>query len=468
MVNTRQIADLLHRLSAGLSLRRGPVPVLLALVLALVAGCSRCGSVDVTSQETTAPSTGGPPASAGLLEPSPTGTPQLPPYLPIPGLSPGPGEGRPTPVITEGRARGTIPLPPEIVRRVPAPPTEVARPEAGTGTSVPADVVRRRTPTPVPPQATARPERRASTGEPDPRYAVTLHTAEPEAQEWFLENLGTEWFIDGTYDSVDRVPSGHDKVIYIGSLPGPSTSQIWDMAAKYRGAVWMAVNEPNRRPDYDADLIVEDLHDIYRTIKTADPTAKLMSPTILNWEFTCTLCIGYQTGHSWLREFRAEYLAAYGEEPPIDIWAVNAYPLDWFNLPTVNPGIPIRQISGLRKFLDGIPAQRDKPIWVTELSLHWGWDRIYIGRDGCGDAPSPGGTYHTVAVIEYLGELYDWLESNADRLNIERWFQYVSYRDIAHCSLDGYAGLTLFDGPEPGAKLTPVGRYFKRRSMGIR
>jgi hypothetical protein len=297
---------------------------------------------------------------------------------------------------------------------------------------------------------------------------VTLHTAEPEAQEWFLKELGTEWFIDGTYDAVDRVPSGYNKVIYIGSLPGPSTSQIWDMAAKYRGAVWMVVNEPNRRPDYDADLIVEDLHDIYRTIKTADPTAKLMSPSILNWEFTCTQCIGYQTGYSWLREFRAEYLAAYGEEPPIDIWAVNAYPLDWINLPTVNPAIPIRQISGLRKFLDGIPAHRDKPIWVTELSLHWGWDRMYIGRGDCGDTPSPGGTYHTVAVIEYLGELYDWLESNADRLNIERWFQYISYRDIAKCSLDGYAGLTLFDGPEPGAKLTPVGRYFKRRSMGIR
>ena len=435
------------------------------------------GSDGATTSDDAAPSAHLSPTGVAEALPSPIGTQQLPPYLPVPGRSPLPTTTRPTPVVTLGQARGTIPIPRDLITRTLTPtigttpaaiPTQTPeRPTLQTGPRRPTPTPRRPTPTPRP-APTARPEitRPVPSGEPDPRYAVTLHRAEPEAQAWFLETLGIEWFIDGRQE-VDGIPPGHKKVIYIGSLPGPSISQIREIAKKSPGSVWAVLNEPNRRLDHDVPTVLRQLHGIYRRIKAADPTAKLMSPMILNWDFTCTLCVGYQTGHSWLREFRTEYLAEYGEEPPIDIWTVNAYPLDWSDLPTVDPGIPIRQIGGLRKYLDEIPAQRDKPIWVTELSLHWGWDRIYIGREGCGDAPSPGGVYRTAEVIGYLRQVYDWLELNAESMHIERWFQYIAYRDISTCSNDGYAGLTLFDGPEPGAELTPVGRYFKRRLLGL-
>lgn len=306
---------------------------------------------------------------------------------------------------------------------------------------------------------------------PDERYAVIVHTTNVARQQWFLDTLRTNWFLDYT-DRVDAIPAGHKKLIYIGDLPGPTTQRIQEIAQQAPGSVWYVVGEPNQRAGYSAGDIVTQLHDLYEKIKKADPTAKITSPSILNWEFTCNGCGGFQKGRAWVDEFRAAYLAQYQMEPPVDIWAIDVYPLDWLNRPTVDHQLAIDQVNGLRQYLDAIPAQRSKPIWITELGLHWGWDDWKWFVEGCtidgSPLPSPAGTYQTQQVIGYLDAVFDWLDANAASKNIEKWFLLSTYENITTCNSSAYAGLTLFDAPGVGANLTPVGKFFRDRVLGIR
>ena len=293
-----------------------------------------------------------------------------------------------------------------------------------------------------------------------------IHTRDPDDQRWFLDRLGTHWFLDQTLGT-PAPPPGHEKPIYIANLPGPSATEIRELARQYPGSVWYILGEPNRRSGYvDATSVVEQLHDLYAAIRAADPTARVTSPSILNWEFTCYGCGGYRPGREWVDEFRLAWRARYGTEPPVDIWAIDIYPLDWWNLPTTNSDLMIEQLSGLRDYLDAIPEHRDDPIWVMELGLHWGWDDWTWGVGDC-VGPTPSGTYRTDEVIAYLGNIYDWLEANSGPTGFERWVTFVTWRDIFRCSNDAYAGLSLFDGPDPGASLTVVGEYFRDRVYGI-
>ena len=347
-----------------------------------------------------------------------------------------------SPAPTDNRGGSTLPS-------LPARPTVSPETPVTTVSITP-------TPAPIP---TSKPP------QPDDRYAIVVHTKDPVEQKWFLDALETQWFLDYT-SNVDSIPAGYDKLIYIGSLPFPSAEKVRRIAQLAPGAVWYIVGEPNRRAGYSASEIVEQLHDLYEAVQRADPSALITSPSVLNWDFTCNGCVGYQSGHFWVDDFRREYLERYGEEPPVDIWALDAYPLDWFNFPTVDAQIPIEQISGLRTYLDAIPEHRNKPIWVTELSLHWGWDDRVFGEEGCNSA-SPTGTYQTAKVIEYLRTVFDWLEANSDAKQIERWFLYITYANIDQCRSDSYAGLTLFDGPEMGATLTEVGNFVRNRILHL-
>ncbi|MDA0989038.1 MAG: glycosyl hydrolase [Chloroflexi bacterium] len=305
---------------------------------------------------------------------------------------------------------------------------------------------------------------------PDEHYAAIVHTSDPVAQQWFLDTLGTKWFLDWN-SNVDVIPNGHEKIIPILSLPGPSAQSIQEIADLAPGSVWYIVGEPNRRDGYGASDIVTQLHDLYTAIKDADPTARITSPSILNWEFTCNGCSGYQKGSEWVAEFRAAYLTQIGEEPPIDIWAIDVYPLDWVNLPTVDHQLAIDQVDDMRQYLDAV-GQQNKPIWITELGLHWGWDAMLFSNSeeydiSCDPNPQPAGEYKTQMVIDYLVGVFDWLDANAAGKKIEKWFLFSTYRDITKCDPSAYAGLTLFNGPGVGAALTPVGQFFRDRVLGI-
>ena len=297
----------------------------------------------------------------------------------------------------------------------------------------------------------------------DTRYGVVVHTSDVSFQEFSLNTLQAEWFLDYGRSTG---PAGFQKVISVMALPGPSAAEVQALAAQAPGAVWYVVGEPNRQAGYlsDADIInrIPQFQALYTSIKAADPTALITSPSVLNWAFTCNGCGGYRSGQDWMTAFLRQYKAIVGSEPPIDIWAIDVYPLDWLSLPTVDASIPIDQISGMRDHLNTLPAHSGKPIWVTEMALHWGWSDLKF-VDGL---PTPCGTYQTGQVLEYFQTLFDWLEANSSGMNIQRWFTFSTYMDIAQGSAESYAGVTLFDGPGVGASLTPVGQYLKSRILG--
>jgi hypothetical protein len=289
------------------------------------------------------------------------------------------------------------------------------------------------------------------------RYGVFVDTEDPAFINMVLSTLGTRWYLTGNSSPAGSQPPGHRKLLVAFTL-ALSPADAAAIAQQNPGSVWYLLGEPNVLGP-TATNAVQPLHDLYVAIKAADPTAKLTSPAVLNWDFTCIGCGGYQSGRSWMNQFRAEYLARYGTEPPFDIFAIDTYPIDWVNLPSTNAQIVIDQLTALRSYINGIPQHVGKPIWIMELSLHWGWSSI----NWVNGLPYPAGTYQTNAVINYLRTVYDWLEANANSSNIQRWFQHKAYLDLANPGPWASSGLTLFDGPGASAQLTEVGRYYRDR-----
>jgi hypothetical protein len=292
---------------------------------------------------------------------------------------------------------------------------------------------------------------------------MTVHTDEAAELHWFLDRVGSEWYL-GTDARTDNIPAGHRKLMYVHRPPGPGIAGGREAATAAPGSAWALFSEPNRPEEVSPESLVEPWHDLAESIRSADPSATVLSPPVLNWMFTCSLCAGYTPGFSWLHRFRAAHRARYGVEPAVSAWAINAYPLDWASLPTVDHELAIQQIVGLRSYLDSWPSVAGDPIWVTELGLHWGYEAVRW-EDGC-SAPLPGGEYQTDAVVDYLHNLLSWIDANAEAMNIEMAMVYVSYRDLGACTGDAYSGMTMFDGPEPGAELTAAGQEVLRHMRG--
>jgi hypothetical protein len=288
-----------------------------------------------------------------------------------------------------------------------------------------------------------------------------------------LSLLDVTEYIDYAMTTAD-VPSGKRKILYVRSVSPVPVLEIQQAAAAAPGSVWYVLGEPNAHGSTVEDVIAG-LHDTYAVIRQADPTALITSPSILNFEFSCINCTGYPTGRSWIDQFRSEYLAIYGEEPPIDIWAIDVFPIVWPGpghpvsevFPTVRHDIVKEQIEDYRDWIDLYPASRGKPIWITEFGLHWGFSNWDTSVPDC-DTPTPAGVYETEKVKSYLREVYTWLEDNASEMNIQRWFTYSTYQDITVCRSDTANGLSLLSNNGPNGNLTEIGQFFRDWVHGVR
>jgi len=306
---------------------------------------------------------------------------------------------------------------------------------------------------------------------PDQRYAVIGHTQHLKTLQWFLDDLGTQWYLDGQHspeEIVLKIP-GHNRLFYVdvtAITPVWTPRQIAMVVLDSPGAVWYISGEPNRR--FRPDEILEKLHSLYVMIKAADPSAKITSPSMLNFDFTCNGCGGYTSGRDWLTTFINLYQQEYGVMPPIDIWALDLYPLDWVTLPTTNAALMIEQITALRGYLDTFEEFSKDPIWITELGLHWGWDDIDWSIAECDGLPHPKGQYQEDAVVSYWEQLFDFLDNNATQYQIEKWFVFITYYDIGTCNYESYNGASLYSSGEINAALTTTGQYIKNRIHHIR
>jgi hypothetical protein len=313
----------------------------------------------------------------------------------------------------------------------------------------------------------------------DERYGVVLHTQGSDGDH-FLERINVDWYLNFS-TSMSNVPEGKNKVPFIrvptGSSPWTSNqvlniesmtdnqidamgfltrAEISDMAQDSPGAYWYVFGEANRYGYITGTRWAPVFHYFITQIKQADPTAKIIGTSLLNWDFTCIGCGGYQRGDVWFQEFIGAYETEYGEKPEVDIWAIDIYPIDWNNTPNsaAHASIVFDQIEGYREHLDTIAEYEDTPIWITEIALHWGFDGWVVN----GSTVQPTGTYHWDNMSDYLIAVLDWLEENAASYDVEKWFFYKTYEDVYN-PVD-YAGIIFFDSDEQNASRNCLGDVY--------
>jgi hypothetical protein len=280
------------------------------------------------------------------------------------------------------------------------------------------------------------------------------------------QRLGLAWFYGGYAPSVTAQPPEGTQATYLLPVsPALDAAQLATLVRAHPGNVWLIGNEPNVPPEANiaptasaAPAAYADALAWYAaTIKSLDPSARLAGPNVINWEFTCLGCPGYQPGREWTEQMRAVYLERYGAEPPFDVWGLHAYDLDWENLPNGNAQRQIDQILGLRGWLDAIPSLAGAPIWLTEVGIHWGYTGFEI-REG---NVYPTGVFDEAHVERYMRTLFGWLNEHAEALRVERWFLWYTYFDRPQQALTTWAGISLLDGPGPEASVTRLGQVYQ-------
>ena len=297
----------------------------------------------------------------------------------------------------------------------------------------------------------------------DSRFAVTLVG---DLQQ--LVTLGARWFVSYT-KGLGSLPAGAVWVQYVDLQSGaPIPDDIAQRVSQYPGSYWLIGNEPNVRASpqqLTGDQYARDLHDLIPRIKGVDPSAKIVGPNVINFDFTCLDCPGFTSGHDWTDSFLAAYQSDFGSLPPIDVWSIHTYPLDWDNFPQVNTSIVENQLSEFRQYLDGKPGLAGAPIWDTELGTHWGFQGIDWHDDGTGSVKAfPVGSFQTDALLGYMQSVLDWLSTNGPALHIDRWFFFATYESRPESWETVYGGINLLDGSGPDARLTDFGRLYRRLS----
>jgi hypothetical protein len=369
-----------------------------------------------------------------------------------------------TPVAISTPPPTAAPVPTPSIEPSPSPtatpvgPTPTAFvPPTSTPTTVPS-------PTPIP---TA-----------DARFALIVGGRDNSEAAYFANTLSVDWYLDyGASPSVDPGLSKLRAIMLESGFHPYSDAEIIDMVSADPGSYFQIGNEPNIFEDavHLPAGYAEALNYYATRIKAADSTAKIVGPNILNFDFTCIGCGGYTSGHTWIEQMRQSYLSSYGTEPPIDVWAIHQYPLDWFNFPTVNDAILTQDLDAFRSYLDSLPGQSGSEIWITEFGLHWGFEALQFQEDGtlepCDPAvvsrcwPGPVGEYMTSEVINYLDRLTSFYKSNSARLNLQRWFLWRHNYSFGP-NPSGTNGLTLFDSFYEGGVLTPVGTAYRNLIFG--
>lgn len=288
------------------------------------------------------------------------------------------------------------------------------------------------------------------------RFGVGLVDGSPDQ----VRALGLEWFTPTFQPDYDP-PPGTSMPRFLPINPPLGEAEARALVSKHRGSYWLVGNEPNV-PDMtyggtDPDTYARSLNFYHRVLRDEDPTAKLVGPNVLNWRDTCNGCPGFPAGMGWTLRMRATYLKLFQAEPPLDVWSLHTYELDWHKLPMGNAAKHIAQIQGMRDWLDSIPALSGAPMWLTEIGIHWG----YPGMEFRGDLAYPTGQFDTAHVERWMRELFGWLNDNADQLNIERWFLFPLSTTIFEAYQSQWAGVTLMDGPQTNAPITYLGRVYQ-------
>ena len=151
-----------------------------------------------------------------------------------------------------------------------------------------------------------------------------------------MDELGVRWYVAPNAD-VALVPDGANRVTFItvpqdssvwtaieddeapltdaelANLGFKSRNEIRQMAADSPGSYWYIWGEVNRYDYMTGTRFAPVFRYFSVNLKIGDPTAKIIGPSLLNWDFTCYGCEcstcfgGFPSGQSWLQEFITAY-----------------------------------------------------------------------------------------------------------------------------------------------------------------
>ncbi len=274
-----------------------------------------------------------------------------------------------------------------------------------------------------------------------------------------LRQAGVSWYL--TFGFGGGGPTDLNRASVVRLTPAPALSDLLDAVKSRPGSAWIIGNEPNVPTEETSDNLspaayATRLHDLEARIHSADSTAIIVGPSVLNWVDTCGGCAGYTRGQDWTQQFYDSYVSTYGVRPPIDRWAIHTYELDWGNTPTLHTDFDKRQLTALRAWLDAIPAEAGMPIWDTELGFHWafaGW------KFDAQNKLVPVGDYDEAGVQKWMNEMLTWLISDGLSLGVERSFLY-GQAPPSEGFTTLFGGLALFKSGAADASLTPAGQMY--------
>ncbi len=283
-----------------------------------------------------------------------------------------------------------------------------------------------------------------------------------------LNQLGASWWY--AYGNLPSAQSPGSVVAQISLRPTHGDISLVPVAtlqaaAQARpGSYWIIGNEPNNpgQDNVTPDQYIADYEYYASAIRGADPTAKLVGPNVLNFDFTCTGCGGYESGHAWIDGLRSSWASQFGGEPDFDVWSVHGYAITWDQLPMTNAVTVEQQVSGLANYLAAIPADAGKPIWLTEFGILWAFDGYTGATTGCADAPNclaPVGSYDQAAVDAFLTTLLPWLQANSSTYNLQKWFVYIASGQ-PEPNMTAFGGIALLTSLTTDATLTESGQIY--------
>jgi hypothetical protein len=128
-----------------------------------------------------------------------------------------------------------------------------------------------------------------------------------------------------------------------------------------------------------------------------------------------------------------------------------------------NTDEPIRELKAFRDYVDGLPGQRGKPIWLTEFGVVWGYPTLCAEGEKFSSCGAP------LAVEEmarFLDTLFGWLRTDGRTLGIERWFLFTNFPPPEPFAAEP-GGIALLDGSSAEAGLTRFGRVFAGQARQV-
>ncbi|GEM_PF-2086824 len=306
-------------------------------------------------------------------------------------------------------------------------------------------------------------------------FGVIFIGASGDAISRAMQQLGAfSWF---DFKDTGANPSGYNKAVLVRSNEQYSQGRLQLMASQASaGAYWIIGNEPNvpGQDDISPANYAQRYKYYHDTISAIDPSAKFVAGNTLNWSTTCFACGGgFPNGQTWLSDvstgFIQQYQTLFGTTPPVDVWGIHTYVIDWNHVPMVNWQQATQEISDFRSYLNTLPSEANKPIWVTEFGVIWGYPGLQsVANNQCSagaNCIAPTGAFAQLQVSDYLNQFVGWLMSNSSSKNIQKWFLFAAFGPPEVYS-SAYAGISAMDGPGATANLSTSGQVYRDLAGG--